>query len=370
MCNDSLKSDRFGTHCSRRSFLGYAGGTLAAGALNSSFAKETSPPDSAAPQHDHAREVNRSPLIWANLLHLSYNMWRDRPMERDSALIRTTTYQPYLRFDDKLWEELTTRMADAGMNMVVIDLGDGVRYQSHPEIAVRNAWSVERLRKELARLRTLGLEPIPKMNFSTAHDVWLGTYARQVSTPVYYKVCEDLIAEVIRLFDKPRLFHLGYDEESMEHQASYAYSVVRQHELWWHDFEFFLKQVERYGVRPWIWSDYGWKHGEQFLKQMPKSVLQSNWFYGLSFEDSNHMVQWYGELDQHGYDQVPTGTNYDSPKNFGLMVEYCQKKIAPSRLKGFLQAPWFPTLEEFRQKHMEAIDQVAAAREAYVKQAK
>lgn len=51
-------------------------------------------------------------------------------------------------------------MSEAGFNMVVIDLGDGVEYDSHPEIAVRGAWRPQRLRSELVRLRQLGLEPI------------------------------------------------------------------------------------------------------------------------------------------------------------------------------------------------------------------
>ena len=79
---------------------------------------------------------------------------------------------------------------------------------------------MDRLRKELARLRKLGLEPIPKLNFSTTHDLWLGPYSRQVSATIYYKVCEDLIDEVTGLFDKPRLFHLGYDEETAQQQES------------------------------------------------------------------------------------------------------------------------------------------------------
>jgi hypothetical protein len=57
--------------------------------------------------------------------------------------------------------------AAAGINMVVIDLGDGVEYESHPEIAVKNAWKPEKLRNELVRMRKLGIEPIPKLNFAT-----------------------------------------------------------------------------------------------------------------------------------------------------------------------------------------------------------
>jgi hypothetical protein len=366
MRGEFLHNQRSENGCSRRKFLGYAGGALAAGALSSSLAGETPPGHSPADRSAQAPDTGRPALIWANLLHLSFNMWCDRPVESGDPRSRenASRYYPRLRFDDKLWEELTKRMADAGMNMVVIDLGDGVRYQSHPEIAVEGAWPVERLRTELARLRKLGLEPIPKMNFSATHDAWLGVYCRQVSTPIYYRVCTDLIDEVIRLFDKPRFFHLGYDEETAECQRSFAYTVVRQYELWWHDFEFFVKEVERRGVRPWIWSDYVWKHSEEFFKRMPKSVLQSNWYYGLDFRASG----WYGELERHGYDQVPTGSNCENPRNFGLTVAHCRKWIAPARLKGFLQTPWFPTVENFRQLHVEAIDQVAAAMAAYARE--
>ena len=73
-------------------------------------------------------------LIWGNLLHLSYNMWSDRSVPELER--KFTCYKPFLRFDDRLWRDLLRRMAAAGMNMVVIDLGDGVRYESHPEIAV------------------------------------------------------------------------------------------------------------------------------------------------------------------------------------------------------------------------------------------
>ena len=36
--------------------------------------------------------------------------------------------------------------------------------------------------------------------------------------------------------------------------------------------------------------------------------------------------------------------------------------IAPERLAGFLQTPWRRTIEAFREHHLDAIDQVGAAR--------
>jgi hypothetical protein len=253
-------------------------------------------------------------------------------------------------------------MAKAGMNMVVIDVGDGIQFASHPEISVKNAWSPKRLGEELSRLRSLGLEPIPKLNFSTSHDQWLHDYSHMVSTPIYYKVCAELIAEVATLFGKPRFFHLGYDEETAGNQESYSISIVRQHELWWHDFDFFVKTVEDQGCRPWIWSDYAWGHPEEFYRKMPKSVLQSNWYYGLDFDKKDDIyIKTFRELEKYGYDQIPTGSNWSSAENFGRLAEWCRKEIPGPRLKGFLQTPWYPTVETFRDKHMQAIDNVADA---------
>ena len=299
-------------------------------------------------------------LIWGILLHLSYNMWSDR--DAPEWGVEDYYFRPYLRFDESLWNDLLQQSADAGLNMIVIDLGDGVVYRSHPEIAVEGAWSPERLRSELSKIRDMGMEPIPKLNFSTSHDAWMGPYSRCVSTEGYYQLCRDLIAEVVDLFDGPRLFHLGMDEETARHQRHYAYAVMRQHELWWHDFFFLVDQVEKAGVRPWIWSDYVWHHPGAFLAQMPTSVMQSNWYYGDEFGPDLDRVCAYNLLEEHGYDQIPTGSTWLGEENFPKTVAYCDQTVAPERLRGYLQAPWHPTLEKWRQRYERAIELVAQAR--------
>ncbi|MGB9620253.1 MAG: Tat pathway signal protein, partial [Armatimonadota bacterium] len=166
-------------------------------------------------------------MIWGYLIHLGYNMWLDREApELDKPDLSAKSY---LRFDEELWDELLPAMSAAGVNTLVIDLGEGVRYASHPEIAVDGSWSVEKLQAEVERLRSMGIEPIPKLNFSATHDAWLGPYSRMVSTSTYYEVCRDLIGEVIEIFDGPPLFHLGMDEETAEHQRHHAYAVMRQY---------------------------------------------------------------------------------------------------------------------------------------------
>lgn len=305
--------------------------------------------------------------IWGYLLHLGYNMWADRDAERELTYY---TARPYLQCDDAVWNDLLPKLAEAGANMVVIDLGEGVRYDSHPEIAVEGSWSKEKLRGELEKMRGLGLEPIPKLNFSTSHDAWMGEYSRMVSTPKYYEVCKDLIAEVSELFDTPRFFHLGMDEETAGHQKHFAYAVMRQYELWWHDLYFLVEQVERANVRAWVWSDYIWHHHDEFLEKMPKSVLQSNWYYDKEFGTDITYVQAFLDLEAHQYDQVPAGCGTSFwGNNLPELVTFSQEHIAPERLKGFLQTVWRPTKEDCRAAHQEAIESLTEGKRRFQQRA-
>lgn len=322
-------------------------------------------------------------MIWANQLSLNYTRSDNTPEEYKDPNFKSTdcreTWQwarqdwPFVRFDDSVWNTLLNEMATVGMNMVVLNIGNCIQYESHPEISIKNAWSHEKLKSELAKCRKLGIEPIPKMNFSACHDLWLGKYSRMLSTDIYYEVCRDIINEVCALFDYPRFFHLGMDEETANHQRRLNYAVIRQYDLWWGDLYFLIGQVEKNGVRPWVWADYGWHHPEIFIRKMPKSVLQSNWYYGSRFDwekekqDDSKLgwttyVKWYNELEKHGYDQIPTGSNHSNDENFGATVDYCKKIIDPARLAGFMTAPWRPTLSPCLDYHKEAIAQVGRAK--------
>jgi hypothetical protein len=207
-------------------------------------------------------------------------------------------------------------------------------------------------------MRRMGLEPIPTLDFSAGHHAWLGPYSRCVSTDTDYAVCRALIEEVVGLFNRPRFFHLGMDEETAHHQRRYHYIVVRQGALWWKDFYNLQNQVERHHVRAWIWSDYIWEHRAEFLRKMTRSVLQSNWYYGETFRKGIRDVEAYLDLEKHGYDQVPTASNWSSDESFPKTVRHCWSRIAPKRLLGFMHAPWLPTIRAYRQRHRRAIEMV------------
>ncbi len=294
--------------------------------------------------------------IWACLLHISMNMWKEK--------------SPVLPFDDSVWNDILEKMVDVGMNMVVMDLGDAIVYKSHPEIAVRNAWSTERLHKELEKIRGMGLEPIPKLNFSTCHDAWLGKYSRMVSTDRYYDVCRELIAEVMDIYGKPRLFHLGMDEENARNQREHEQIIVRQHDLYWGDIYFLIGEVMKNGARPWVWQDFVRHRPEIFARMMPKSVLQSNWYNGLDFNpDTNIEVKGYQTLESLGYEQVPGGSNYYDGTEENIMenVKFCAENIEDERLLGFIQSPWFSTEEKNRERLIKAVELAGEAKAWYEK---
>lgn len=315
--------------------------------------------------------TSKKDFMWAILLHLGYRMWGD---EKSS-----TPLPDRLFCDDATWRAVADRMAEVKMNTAVVDVGEGIILPSHPELAVKGSWSPEKMQKEVARMRDLGIEAIPKLNFSAVHDAWLGERQHMLSTPEYYEVCADVIRDVCEIFGRPRLFHIGMDEESdMGIQKLYDYVAVRQGELYWHDVNFYADEIEKYGGRAWMFGDDAWFRRESFFANFPKRILLSNWYYGRTFRKEMVDAEWhppriaaYEDFEKAGYDQVPCATSWypdflykakgirANDVNFPLTVAHCRSVISPERLKGFLMTTWDKTLPENLDHILHAIDLVA-----------
>ena len=347
----------------RRDFVCGAG-ALAASALRPAFA--------AKPE-----------AVRAVMLRPGRNMWGDWKLPDEEAETDGRKYVPdHVRFDESIWRETVLHMAERKMNMALIDLGEFMEFPSHPELAVKGSWSPDRMRKELAWLRSLGIEPIPKLNFSATHDQWLKIYHRMISTPQYYQVVKDVIRDTAEVFGTPRFFHLGWDEEKGGFYAQDKGHVsYRQGKMWWHDFLYTVKCAEDCGCRAWVWSDYGWWH-EEYCVRCPKSVVQSNWYYdeqcgkySLDPKVNEHAyrLKQFLDMDKAGFDQIPCGTNWAGGKRqvekLGAdevmceLVRYCRQNISPERLKGFLMASWTVLSErgENYRNQMKGIDLLADA---------
>ena len=327
--------------------------------------------------------AKRPEEIRAVLLHMGMNMWGEWRAPGEPKVEGKRYTRDEIHFSEDIWNRTVDHAKKRSFNMVVMDLGEFLVYPSHPELAVKGSWSPGRMRAEVERLKAMGLEPIPKMNFSATHHQWLKEYSRMLSTQTYYSVCADIIRDVAEIFGYPRFMHLGFDEETPNNQKGRLVVCARQNEMWWHDLIWFVKEVEKRGARAWIFSDYGWHH-EGFVDKCPKSVLQSNWYYNEDAQgyDISKMKDWFkpklrlfADLDKAGFDQVPCPSNWLSPKlkesgrkeNSDCadeVVKYCRANIAPERLKGFMMASWADCKGDWAFRfNCAGMDQLAAAME-------
>lgn len=309
--------------------------------------------------------------IWSILVHLSKHMWLKR--------------YDTLPFEDAFWEYLLKEAEKVGINTIVLDVGDGIQFASHPEIAMNGAWTRKRVRQEVQRCKDLGIALIPKLNFATPHDMWLGEYSRMISTNIYYKVCNDLIKEVYELFDHPQYIHLGMDEEDARHVQNHPYAVFRQGELYWHDLNYLYDCVADTGAKPWVWSCPLYSHFEEYKKHVGvDDAVLSPWYYNAfrkehwtPIESREEYVAYYNEGDyaklgikfveedpylanfrevtpnvvKEGYKLIPCASVFNRCDwNTHDLFEYF-KNIAPDeQILGFMTAPWGTTQTTERNK--------------------
>ena len=162
-----------------------------------------------------------------------------------------------------------------------------------------------------------------------------------------------------------------YDRCFATTAKTFEMTTVRHADLWWHDFYVLCRECEKNGTRPWIWSDYVWKNEELFLKNMPKDVVQNNWYYGAEFnpeklsESGRAHLTFFDKLSERGYDQMPTGSVWSKVENFEGLVRYTAEHIDPSHLLGFMQSAWERTDPAWMHIHKTAADTIAAAKKWY-----
>lgn len=330
--------------------------------------------------------------MWSILVHLGPGMG----LPADKRLTGKK-----MLFDDNMWDMILKRSEDCGINTIVLDVGDGIEYATHPEISAEGAWTKTRLKKEIKRCEELGIKLIPKLNFSAMHDNWLGYYNRMLSTPQYYRVCSDLIKEVYEAFMQPEYIHIGMDEESAEFCNS-EFNCFRTGNLYWHDMRFLVDCVEDTGAKAWIWSNPLFDHPEEYKKHFaPDELLISPYHYNALRKDhytpiesrSEYMVYYnegkYAEMGikfveedpylvhfmevalplmKEGYLYVPCASVFNRCKyNHDDLLEYFRNNAPDEQIIGYMTAPWYRTTKEYESFFIESFDDFKAAKEKFYK---
>lgn len=291
-------------------------------------------------------------------MHLGGNMWQKPGNAKTYKKERIDwLYRDYLVTDDATWRTVTDFLPSCNINTLLIDMGEAVELKSHPELAVKGSWSQKKFKDELKRLRSIGLEPLPKFNFSTCHNAWMKEMMYKVGTKEYYAFCNDIINEACELFDGPALFHIGMDEEdwASQHINGHSFIVTKSPEQFAEDTGKLFDTCRRNGARPWMWAGvsafeyYG--NEKRFTEAVGKDVVLSNYHYGSIHVDADDMyaspsVKHYKSLEQLGYDQIPCASAWSEPTSNLRTMNFAKKHMDDSKLLGFMSAPWHLTIPE------------------------
>ncbi len=300
--------------------------------------------------------------MWAYMIYLGSNMWTKKETVKPywvEPRLPECCYQEKMLTEKEIWRKVTDFLPGCGFNTLLIDIGEGVKLESYPQLAIPGSWEKQELKEELVRLREMGITPIPKLNFSSCHNAWMQEFSYMVGSEPYYKMCEEVVQELIELFGTPEFFHLGLDEELMPTPTP-KYSpivTVRSPRKQLEDANKLFKTCLEKGVRPWMWIDppaiecFGGE--ESFQKHIPKEVLISNWYYGdLYVSKPVKNAELYNKLGEWGYDQMPTSSTCKYHTNIKQTMKYCKENVEPSSIKGYLTAPWIPTISERYYAHL------------------
>lgn len=280
---------------------------------------------------------------------LGYNMWFDK-----GALLTLSEEdrkeRDFLYFDKATWNTVTEFLPAQGFNTVVIDLAEGLRYDSAPELAVDGSLSKAEFSQMLARLRSMGLTPIPKLDFSSAHDIWLKDYARMLCTTPYRNLVKNLIAEVAELFDHPQFFHIGMGDECNEYQKYYEYIATRSRICFWEDIHIMLNSCRSVGARPMMSGEYFYREPYVFQKEISTDVVVTAPYFGdilpqidVYGRDSRSEAQKkFEQLCVIGNDVVYNGCG-DTQYNLDRL--FCYAKEHPDNCFGIMTTPNVPCVD-------------------------
>ncbi len=307
--------------------------------------------------------VEKPRFRWAFHAHMGFNFFAPPIGDgtaADKGLPSGYCAEEHLRFDLDLFHVLRERLAAGGCNAIVLDIGEAMQYESHPQIACRGALSKDTLREEIFHLKMCGIEAIPKLDFSTFRDAWMGEYGSEVSSSAYYGFCEDVIAEVCEVFGRPRLLHLGMATVCEEFPNVTDSRLAADNSLWWKDLLFFSQTAMHYGARPWVFSDVISVDDAAFFRYMPRDVVQSVRFFGRDALARGRGIC--ERLNAEGYDQIPCGCfSPDAPSLADVRVTLDGTLSAEAHL-GYLQTVGLPTMPHYRGSLLRAADAVADAR--------
>lgn len=183
-------------------------------------------------------------------------------------------------FDLELGLEIIDAMSDVGLNLLVIDCADGVRYKSHPELVRKYTVPMTHLKRLVNRAQEKHIEVVPKLNFSQSrserHNDWFRPYNELFDNDQYWKIAFEIIDELIHVCKPGRYFHIGMDEDHDRAHSQYIEAIQK-----------LRNGLNERGLRAVIWNDSSHRgralvFAEKSIaaeKKISRDIVQVVWDY-------------------------------------------------------------------------------------------
>ena len=294
------------------------------------------------PAHLFARQTSKEVKVRALLMHLTHYdpMWNAmKEYEEDFSL--------------EVGLEAVQAMKKVGLNTLIVDIEDGVLYQSHPELKRHYSAPMEELRAFASAAREAGISFVPKLNFSksgrTEHDKWMYPYwdlrnfvAREKE---YRKVALDVIDELIVECQPQQYFHIGMDEDHHRSIDQYVDTI-----------EFFREHLQSKGLRTVIWNDSAYQNRNVIAQvHADKSVAAE----ARISKDIVHIL-WDYDIVHQGIIKRLTDQGFDAwmaPGRDHQMIKGWKKVLLDEGGDGLLLSNWVKCSEKNRKTILDLINQ-------------
>jgi len=242
-------------------------------------------------------------------------------------------------FDLDVGLAVVDAMAEAAMNLLVVDCADGVTYASHPELVRPYSVPMATFEALLARANERGIEVVPKLNFSQSglhhHNDWFRPHNQLFDNDEYWRLAFEVIDELVEVASPPRFFHVGMDEDHWRSYDQYVAAIERLH----------AGLYDR-GLRTVIWNDSAclWPqaaiHRDKSMvaeARTPRDVVQVLWDY------SGANLEILGRIRNAGFEV------WGAPGRTAGMVGAMREGVKAVGGTGLLLTQWIPCVEANRE---------------------
>ncbi len=272
--------------------------------------------------------------------------------------------------DPDVFARAIEKMVAADLNLLVVEVEKGLRYDSHPKVSADWALSKDAVSKLLAIARRGGMQCVPLLP-SLSHSGYLVNAYPQIAETASvcprheftHRVLDDLADELIDLFE-PTLFHIGHDEmlsSFVRHERKSALQCpvcrgddaaewFRESILRWHDrltsrglgmmmwTDMLLDPEGALNASPWQGNMHafhgGWPdHFERALDGLPRDIIMCDWHYKPSREFQSLRYFQDKGFNVLGCPKTKMG------ENAFLFTDYAQRTRTPNLL-GMLGTNW------------------------------